>query len=66
MKYKCTTQLSKSHCESVIKHSVDLYSITLDGGELVGWINKGFFSISATRGMLKSDLVRNKVLGKNN
>lgn len=64
MKYKCTTQLSKSHCESVIKNSVDLYSITLDGGEFVGWNYKGFFSISVTRGMLKSDLVRNKVLGK--
>ena len=64
MKYKGTTQLSKSHCESVIKNSVDLYSITLDGGEFVGWNYKGFFSISVTRGMLKSDLVRNKVLGK--
>ncbi|MNO70682.1 hypothetical protein D3C76_615750 [compost metagenome] len=64
MEYKCSTELSKSHCESVIKHSVDFYSITLDGGELVGWINKGLFSISVTRGMLKSDLVRNKVLGR--
>ncbi|WP_410769492.1 hypothetical protein [Fontibacillus sp. BL9] len=64
MEYKCSTELSKSHCESVIKHNVDFYSITLDGGELVGWINKGLFSISVTRGMLKSDLVRNKVLGK--
>lgn len=64
LKYLCLTKLSKSHCESVIKHSVDFYSISLDGGEFVGWINKGFFSISVTRGMLKSDLVRNKVLGK--
>ncbi|WP_179281107.1 hypothetical protein [Paenibacillus sp. XY044] len=64
MEYKCSTELSKSHCESVIKHSVDFYSITLDGGELVGWINKRLFSISVTRGMLKSDLVRNKVLGR--
>ena len=64
LKYSCSTDLSKSHCESVIKHSVNLYSITLDGGEFVGWMNKGLFSISVTRGMLKSDLVRNKVLGK--
>lgn len=64
LEFKCSTELSKSHCESVIKHSVDIYSITLDGGELVGWINQGIFSISVTRGMLKSDLVRNKVLGK--
>lgn len=64
MKSICSTELSKPHCESVIKHSVDFFSITLDGGEFVGWIYKGFFSVSVTRGMLKSDLVRNKVLGK--
>lgn len=64
MGYKCTTELSKSHCESVIKNSVDYYSISLDGGEFVGWMYKGFFSISISRGMLKSDFVRNKALGR--
>lgn len=64
MEYKGSTEFSKAHCESVIRNSVDFYSLTLDGGELVGWIKKGLFSISVSRGMLKSDLVRNKVLGK--
>ena len=45
MRYRYSTELSKSHCESVIKHNVDFFSFTLDGGEFIGWTKRGYFSI---------------------
>jgi len=64
VRYKYSTELSKSHCESVIRHNVDFFSFTLDGGEFIGWNKMGYFSISISRGCLKSKLIHNKVLGR--